>query len=187
MTVKPHIWAMLIVLFSCAPRREAESLPPAQSRWQCFNGREIVLRDGLYGLETETGETVLPTIYNSIEFLDNDIALLSQGEKSFLCTRAGRILAAGNNTDSLRLVYPEIEARALEDDRISWEKVLDRYRLLCRACKSKRGQRLSRKEYRELQVLNSSVREALDEATGVPTITQKSRLEAISEDYRRAF
>lgn len=184
--IRLFIACMLVVSCAQAPEQVAVQAP-IEGRWTCFNGREIILQKGCYGLVKENGEEVLPAEYDSIEFLDNDIALLEQKGLFYLCNRDGRLLSGGAPQDSLRLVWSEIVADVLEADRQSWERVLQDYDALCRACKSGRGKRLSRKEFAILQGLQEQVYMSLQEATGAPTVSQKARLESLSADYRRAF
>ncbi len=188
--VKNRFFVACMLVFSCAqtPEQSGE-VPeePIEGRWSCFNGREIVLQNDRYGLVKENGETVLASVYDSIEFLDNDIALLGKDGLFYLCDRNGRMLSGAVCQDSLRLGWNQIVARVLEDDRLSWEKVLRDYDELCHACKAVRGRRLSRKEYARVEGLQEQVFRSLREATGAPTVSQKARLESLSIDYRKAF
>lgn len=177
-----------LLAFSCVREQgNPEPAPPVEGRWPCFNGRVIILQGGRYGLVKESGEEVLPSRYEAIEFLDNDIALLCRDGRFFLSDRNGRILAQGSREDSLRLAWPAIAEDALEADRRSWEQVIQGYEQLCRACKAGKGRRISRQEYAGLRALRKAVEERLQCATGSPDASQKARLESLSADYRRAF
>ena len=84
-----------ICLFSCKQTQEVALPAPPEGTWPCFNGCNIVLQGGCYGLVSDTGQEILPAAYDGIEFLDNDIALLSQAGTFSLTTRQGRILRTG--------------------------------------------------------------------------------------------
>lgn len=187
MLQKTSALAVLLLLSCSHPQESAPPALPIEGRWPCFNGREIVQQGGLYGLVKESGEPVLPSEYDAIEFLDNDIALLTRGSSCYLSDKNGRILAEGTQTDSLRGHWTLLVEEVLEEDRRSWEEVVQSYETLCKACKAKRGQRLSRREFSSLQALRDAVSRNLRQATGSPTPSQKARLESLSADYRRAF
>lgn len=182
------VWSFAVFLFvSCASPQESAVLLPIEASWPCFNGCDIVLQGGKYGLVANDGTQILPAEYDSIEFLDNDVALISRDGLYGLCTRKGRILSREGDEASLRGNWPAILEESLEADRKSWEQVLQDYERLCRQCRASRGKRLSRKELARLQVLQSQVLVSLQEAQGVPTASQKARLEEMSAEYRRAF
>ncbi len=177
----------LFLFFSCS--RVVEQVPehPIEGRWPCFNGREIILQDGRYGLVTTAGIPVLPPKYDIIEFLDSDTAFLQKETESFLCDKNGRILARSENADSLRRVWPQIVEEWAEADRQSWELVVQRYERLLQGCKARRGQRLSRREFSSLVSLRNQMMEALSHTSGAPTASQKARLEDLFTQYRKAF
>lgn len=185
---KFHI-ILCLLLLSCAHQQEVlDSVAlPIEGQWPCFNGREIVLQGGRYGLVKENGEPVLPSEYDAIEFLDNEIALLTQGETGFLSDKDGRILAEDDSVDRLRNTWVTRVEEAREADRQSWEHVVQSYETLCKACKAQRGKHLNRSDFSRLQSLKETVIQTLQKATGHPTPSQKARLESLSADYRRAF
>jgi len=190
MSVIYHMPALLLsacLFFSCAQAPELAPVPPIESSWPCFNGCSIVLQGGQYGLVSDDGEEVLPPVYDVIEFLDSEVALLSQKGEYSLCTRQGRILKTGESEETFRATWPSILEEVQEADRRTWEEVLQNYELLCRRCKASRGKRLTRKEFGALKMLQDKVMASLQQATGVPTASQKARLEALSTEYRRAF
>lgn len=188
MTDKFHLFLCLLLLSCSHPRKEAAPVAlSTEGRWSCFNGREIVLQGGRYGLVKENGEQVLPSEYDAIEFLDNEIALLTLGETGYLSDKNGRILVRNENAEELRSTWAARVEEVWEEDRQSWEKVVQSYETLCKACKSNRGKRLDRSGFSELQSLKETVIQMLQKATGRPTPSQKARLESLSADYRRAF
>ena len=177
----------LFLIFSCSHVVEQASELPIEGRWPCFNGREIILQAGRYGLVTTEGMPVLPPEYDAIEFLDSDTALLQKETESYLCDKNSRMLARSEHGDSLRRVWPQIVEESAEADRRSWEQVVRRYELLLRGCKAQRGRRLSRREFSSLVSLRDQMMDALSHTSGAPTASQKARLEDLSTQYRRAF
>lgn len=175
------------LLAGCASSQEVTEPVPIDESWPCFNGCNIVLQAGKFGLVADDGTLILPSVYDSIEFLDNDVALLSMEGQYSLCTRTGRVLIRGESEKALRAGWPAILEETQEADRRSWEQVLQDYEQLCRRCKSSRGKRISRKEYAGLLAIRDKVMTSLQNAQGAPTTSQKARLEQLSADYRRAF
>lgn len=184
-----HISAVLtgvFLLLSCG-RQQSPAPPPIEAEWPCFNGCRIIQQGGKFGLVTDDGKEILPSMYERIEFLAEEVALLSlQGEYS-LADRSGRVWARSHEEDSLRKAWPALLEKTLDEDRRSWEEVVHSYEQLCRSCKARRGQRLSRREFASLKALQDSVMHCLQQASGVPTASQRARLDALSAQYRRAF
>lgn len=177
-----------LVLSSCIPQTEsARPDIPIAAKWPCFNGCTIYLQGERYGLMTDAGEPILPAVYKSIEFLDNDFALLERDSDFALSDKKGRIICQSFSAGSIRLSWPSMAQQVLEQDRKSWERVVRDYELLCVRCKATRGKKVLRHEFKTLVSLKNNVLESLQEATGKPTPSQKARLEALSQDYRRAF
>ena len=176
-------------LVACShPGEKAAETVAAEQQWSCFNGCAIFLQEGRYGLLRERdGEVLLPACYDTIEFLDNDIALLTGEGVGSLCDRSGRMLAQGCAPDSLRQNYATLVERVREEDRRSWEQVISDYDRLCLRAKAQRGRRTSRRDMVRLKETAKQVEADLQAVSGKPTPSQKARLEAISNDYRRAF
>lgn len=180
--------AIGFVLPCCNASREEVPSSVPEGQWSCFNGCAIVRHDGRFGLiREEDGTVLLPARYASIEFLDNDIALLTDSLSGSLCDRSGRILFQAADADSLRRDYAAIVEGVREGDRYSWEQVLSDYDRLCRLCKDRHGKTVRRKEWLRLINAARQVDASLQSVSGKPTPSQKARLEAISDDYRRAF
>ncbi len=178
--------AAFLVLSCVQPRESAEAEAPISATWPCFNGCTIFLQGEKYGLMTDSGKPILPAEYNSIEFLDADIALLEYDGEYALSDKTGRIIGRGLSAD-IRESWSSVVERTMEQDRQLWEQVVRNYEQLCASCKAARGDRLSRKDFSALTALRDSVLKSLDKATGRPTASQRARLEALSQDYRRAF
>ena len=178
---------VLLFALSCSNRGGTSATVDVEEKWSCFNGCSIFLSDGKYGLMDEDGDIIFPSQYDSIEFLDNDIARLREGDQAYLCNRKGRIICNDNSPDSLRINYSAIVEQVYDSDRQSWEDVINSYSNLCNACKKNQGHRLNRSQYHALKKLFKDVKNHLNEASGCPTLSQKARLEALSDDYRRAF
>ncbi len=191
MLLNRHILMAIIAAFpalSCVRQTEsAQTDIPIAAKWPCFNGCTIFLQGERYGLMTDAGEPVLPAVYKSIEFLDNDYALLARDSDYALSDKKGRIIGHSFSVDSIRLSWPSMIEYVQEKDRQSWELVVRNYELLCVRCKASHGKKVLRQEYNTLELLKNNVLESLQAATGKPTPSQKARLEALSQDYRRAF
>lgn len=179
--------AAFLVLSCITPRESIDADAQISAQWPCFNGCTIYLQGEKYGLMTDAGDILFPAEYDSIEFLDTDIALLERDGEYTLSDKSGRILGQGSSADGIRESWPIVVERTLEQDRQLWEQVVRNYEQLCVRCKAARGSRLSRKDYSALAALKDSVLHNLDVASGRPTASQKARLEALSQDYRRAF
>lgn len=180
------IQAFLFAL-SCSNRNDSTAMVSTEGKWPCFNGCSIILSEGKYGLMNDGGDVILPCNYDSIEFLDNDVALLLKGELGSLCNRKGRIIINSESPDSLRINYAAIVEEVKENDYQEWDEVISCYSKLCDACKKNQGHRLNRSQYRVLKELFDELKNRLNEADGQPTPSQKARLKALSDDYRRAF
>ena len=63
----------------------------------CFNSLSIVTRDGLQGLMDSCGRELLPPEYDRVEFVSDDIALVSKAPDFWLVTRQGRFFAFGQD------------------------------------------------------------------------------------------
>ena len=59
----------------------------------CFNQRSVVSLEGKKGLIDTEGQVVLEPEWDSIEFLDDEVALLSRSGIWYLCTKDGRLFA----------------------------------------------------------------------------------------------
>ncbi len=181
------IVVLCLLAAACTESAPASVSVPIEGRWACFNGTEIIRQAGKYGLVDMNGTLILPSDYASIEFLDSDYALLDGDDNFYICGKNGRILAKSKQKDSLYYFWRNIVEDCLEQDRQSWEQVIQSYGELCDRCKSCRGHRLSRKDFDNLSALQKSIVCKLNEATGTPTASQRARLEALSADFRKAF
>lgn len=179
--------AAFLVLSCVRPPESAQQDIPILDKWPCFNGCTIFLQGEKYGLMTDAGEPVLPAVYKSIEFLDNDFALLERDSDYALSDKKGRIIGHSFTADSIRFFWPSMAEQVLERDRQSWERVVRDYELLCAGCKAVHGKKVRRRDFKALESLKNKVLESLQMATGKPTPSQKARLEILSQDYRRAF
>lgn len=141
----------------------------------CFNQRSIVYRDSLAGIIDDSGRLIIPTEWDTIEFLDDEIALLSRAGDYFLCTRDGRIFCQSDSAEELESNYRERLAITIENDIRTWDAVLDKLDQLCTDC-LRRGKRRPdhqvKEAYRQFQ-------ETLSEASGQMTSAQQERFEEI--------
>ena len=141
----------------------------------CFNQRSIVHKDGLAGIIDDSGKLILAPQWDNIEFLDDDIALLSREGQYYLSTRDGRIFSESKSAYELELNYRDILSRTLEDDIRNWDKTLDKLDALCSEC-------LRRGKHRPDQATKAAYEEfqaALDKVSGQMTQAQQERFEEI--------
>lgn len=150
----------------------------------CFNQRSIVSRDGHKGITDLQGKLVLPLEWDSIEFLDDDVALLSRSGLWFLCTRDGRIFAQGSNSSGLEQSFKELFTQLQENDIRYWDSVLDQLESLSSACLSNTKNGISESILSErgklLQLLGESPGAAMSK-------TQEKRLEAIVSEFSSLY
>ena len=176
-----------LLVLPCSRTEHAEEVPVFDGKWDCFNGVSIVLKDNRYGLVDKEGSVILTPVYETVEFLDADIAFATLRDSCFLLDRTGRVFGAGKDKDSLKMCSLDLYSSLLMSDKESWDKVVRSYGELCRSCRSVRGKHLGTRQFAKLRLLVIKVKEDLDHTTGVPTKAQKVRLEELSEEYRKAF
>lgn len=141
----------------------------------CFNQRSIVHKNGLAGIIDDSGKVILAPEWDSIEFLDDDIALLCRDSLYCLCTRDGRIFSENKSAYELELNYRDILSRTLEDDIRNWDKTLDKLDALCSECLrlgKRRPDQATKAAYEEFQ-------SALGKVSGQMNTAQQERFEEI--------
>ncbi len=174
-------------LVSCA---RTPAVPGAAPRAQyddsvyCFNRRAIVTLDGRKGMVDDGGEVILPPEWDSMEFLDDDTALLSKGGLWYLCTGGGRIFAQSADSSELEASSRRLHDEMLEADMRYWDAVLDRLQALSTACiaagPGKPGESVVR-ERTQLQIL-------LSDAPGGPmNSAQQARLSEIEAGFKSMY
>jgi len=169
----------LAVILSCtgqspqAPPRAFYG--PFDDTVYCFNQRSIVYKDGFAGIIDDAGNLVLAPEWDSVEFLEDEIALLRRSESYYLSTRDGRIFAEAVSAADLEANYQERWVEAQNADIRKWDIVLDRLDDLCTQCL-----RLGEKQPdKAADAAYSSFSAALSAVSGRMSPSQQERFERI--------
>ena len=171
----------------------AQAMPPKATEYfpeavmddaqYCFNGRFIVSSDGFYGIAGEDAAVILPSEYDEIEFLSDDIALAGQGRTFMLCDRNGRIIHKSPDKEWLIANNSVLYDNLLEEDRLYWDKAIEMLSDLSRRCQSVRSGKISRGELEALRIVKGDIESYLSEAQGTPTPEQIRRITDIELQY----
>ena len=191
MTGIHRISSLLLLLTFLLGCRQAPAPPPLEPQaedivpvWDdsvyCFNGRAIVCKDGLFGIVSTDGELVCPPVYDAIEFLNFDVALLSRYGTWFLATKDGRMMAENNDRAKLETGYEDLFDAVTRSDRVFWDGILDQYEAFCNACIDAR---LSSGAIGQVVSLREGIRAEMENARGRMTPLQKERFLEIRNRY----
>ena len=149
----------------------------------CFNGCYVVSREGRLGVIDSSGRQILAPEWDTAEFLEDDIALLSRHGVYYLSTDTGRIFAESADPEML-----EKEARmrlneVLYADYQAWNEVLDQLESLSQACLAGQGKRPGQRIVQARERLLKS----LSHVSGTMTPEQESRLDAIVNHFSTLY
>lgn len=100
----------------------------------CFNGHSIVYLGGLAGCIDDNGREIIPPVWDSLEFLSNDIIMLFRSGLAVLATKDGRIFSESAAPSELEKEADFRFSRMQIADVIFWDGVLDRLDSLCNIC-----------------------------------------------------
>lgn len=169
----------LAAVLSCSDRpAEAPSRRfsgPFDDTVYCFNQRSVVYKDGFAGMIDDAGTVILSPEWDSVEFLDDEIALLKRSESYYLSTRDGRIFTEAASAADLDANYQERWAETQDADIRKWDIVLDRLDELCTQCL-----RLGEKQPdKAAEAAYASFSAALTAASGQMSPLQQERFERI--------
>ena len=158
--------------------------PDYEDSVYCFNERSIVTLNGLKGIVDKDGNQVLAPEWNEIEFLDDNIALLSKSGIWSLSTRDGRIFAQSADSLYLEGRYSELYDEMAESDAQYWDQVLDALEELEELCLTSRSGKLD-----ERMVHARATLQRLLEASpgGEMTVSQLDRLESIESEFKTMY
>lgn len=143
----------------------------------CLNGRCIVTCAQGKGMMDHEGTLLLEPVWNDIEFLSPDVALLSRNALSYLCSSEGRIFAEGTDSEALAASFQESYERMLFEDMRRWDEVLDHLDSLCWSCLSQDGEGDSISLFEQMK-------ESLHSVSGKMTPSQTKRLNEIEERFQ---
>ena len=180
---------VVLLLSACgetaAPRLDAlAEMPVYEDSVYCFNERSIVTLNGLKGIVDKDGNPVLLPEWNEVEFLDDNVALLSKSGIWSLCTRDGRIFAQSADSLYLEGRYSELYEEMAESDAQYWNQVLDTLEELEELCLTARSGQLD-----ERMIHAHATLQRLLEASpgGAMTASQRERLESIEADFKTMY
>lgn len=123
----------------------------------------------------DAGTVILSPEWDSVEFLDDEIALLKRSESYYLSTRDGRIFTEAASAADLDANYQERWAETQDADIRKWDIVLDRLDELCTQCL-----RLGEKQPdKAAEAAYASFSAALTAASGQMSPLQQERFERI--------
>lgn len=123
---------------ACASRTEARAVKPDyDTETDCLNGTMIVSVDGKYGLADTSGREILPTAYNDVYYISDEVAVAFTGQEVGFFDRSGNRLGETEvvgeaDVDGLLAAYSKIEKARREQ----WDDILASYEDLRRYCVS---------------------------------------------------
>ncbi|MBR5403273.1 MAG: hypothetical protein IK113_03495 [Bacteroidales bacterium] len=185
--ILPYLTLVLFCLTAC--KTERADLPSYASSatfddtLYCFNQRYIVHLDGKAGIIDDSGKVCLKPEWDSAEFLDDEVALLSRGGVFYLCTKDGRVFAESSSVLELIGNADDLLLHAMDEDVRHWDSVLDALEELCDVCLSSR----SRKINDNILIAHQALQEKLQGASGSMTTIQQERLEEIVTRFQTFY
>ena len=142
----------------------------------CFNQRSVVSLEGKKGLIDTEGQVVLEPEWDSIEFLDDEVALLSRFGIWYLCTKDGRLFAETSDPGILESSFRALLAEMQDKDSKYWDDILDRLEDLSEACINSRSKRPDARILRERALLSELLSSGI---RGKMSASQTERLDKI--------
>ncbi len=170
----------LFGLFACTARQESDAARrDYDSRTDCLNGTFIVSENGRYGLVDSSGREILPTVYDDVYYLTDEIAAAFSGRNCEFFDRSGRRMAEAEMpaTASPREIL-DIYLLRRDECRLTWDSILDKYSHLREYCKSEGASAA------EAELMTEDIREALRTVIGPMEKDQKAAFETLYSDYR---
>ena len=149
----------------------------------CFNQHSVVHLEGKAGIIDDSGNVCLKPEWDSAEFLDDDVALLSRAGVFYLCTKDGRVFAESTSVLELIGNSDALLLRAMDEDVKHWDSVLDALEKLCEVCLSTR----SRKVDDNILLAHHALQEKLQGVSGSMTVIQQERLEGIVTRFQTFY
>lgn len=177
---------MLLFCASCS-RKTAGASAEVQSiewdrRWNCFNGCSIVSAGGKYGLVSDEDVLLMQAVYDSLEFISDEVVLALKDGVYSLADKAGHFFAESADAawlaDNYQLLYDDAVAAGIR----LWDALLDEFESFGRECMAVRG-KLSRSSWKKLIAARDALYEKAASIRVPATETQKERLERITSMY----
>lgn len=146
----------------------------------CFNGTNIVSKDGKWGLCDTLGNVILPANYDKIEFISDDMAVANEGELFYLIDTKGNIMAEALHSGGLTAEEISLWAgKVNERIRKEWDEILDKYEVLETLCADRKSSR------KAVKSASKELEELLDAATGSMNRAQRARFEMLRNTFSK--
>ncbi len=166
---------------ACASRTEVRAVrPDYDTETDCLNGTMIVSVDGKYGLADTSGREILPTVYDDVYYISDEIAVAFTGQNVGFFDQNGRrlgetVMEGEASVDDLLAAYSKIEKMRREQ----WDSILASYEKLRQYCQSDSALVVT------ANIMADDIRAALQKVGGPMEKDQKVRFETEYSAYRR--
>lgn len=179
---EPIIFLLLTLMaVACASRTEVRAVrPDYDTETDCLNGTMIVSVDGKYGLADTSGREILPTVYDDVYYISDEIAVAFTGQNVGFFDQNGRrlgetVMEGKASVDDLLAAYSKIEKMRREQ----WDSILASYEKLRQYCQSDSALVVT------ANIMADDIRAALQKVGGPMEKDQKVRFETEYSAYRR--
>lgn len=179
---EPIIFLLLTLMaVACASRTEVRAVrPDYDTETDCLNGTMIVSVDGEYGLADTSGREILPTVYDDVYYISDEIAVAFTGQNVGFFDQNGRrlgetVMEGEASVDDLLAAYSKIEKMRREQ----WDSILASYEELRKYCQSDSASVVT------ANIMADDIRAALQKVGGPMEKDQKVRFETEYSAYRR--
>ncbi len=179
---EPIIFLLLTLMaVACASRTEVRAVrPDYDTETDCLNGTMIVSVDGKYGLADTSGREILPTVYDDVYYISDEIAVAFTGQNVGFFDQNGRrlgetVMEGEASVDDLLAAYSKIEKMRREQ----WDSILASYEKLRQYCQSDSALVVT------ANIMADDIRAALQKVGGPMEKDQKVRFETEYSAYRR--
>lgn len=179
---EPIIFLLLTLMaVACASRTEVRAVrPDYDTETDCLNGTMIVSVDGKYGLADTSGREILPTVYDDVYYISDEIAVAFTGQNVGFFDQNGRrlgetVMEGEASVDDLLAAYSKIEKMRREQ----WDSILASYEELRQYCQSDSALVVT------ANIMADDIRAALQKVGGPMEKDQKVRFETEYSAYRR--
>ena len=179
---EPIIFLLLTLMaVACASRTEVRAVrPDYDTETDCLNGTMIVSVDGKYGLADTSGREILPTVYDDVYYISDEIAVAFTGQNVGFFDQNGRrlgetVMEGEASVDDPLAAYSKIEKMRREQ----WDSILASYEKLRRYCQSDSALVVT------ANIMADDIRAALQKVGGPMEKDQKVRFETEYSAYRR--
>lgn len=179
---EPIIFLLLTLMaVACASRTEVRAVrPDYNTETDCLNGTMIVSLDGKYGLADTSGREILPTVYDDVYYISDEIAVAFSGQNVGFFDQNGRrlgetVMEGEASVDDLLAAYSKIEKMRREQ----WDSILASYEELRQYCQSDSALVVT------ANIMADDIRAALQKVGGPMEKDQKVRFETEYSAYRR--